>query len=278
MFSDGGASEARRLLPAHGPVDRYQPDWQALAIKATQAPRIPWETFLSEELDWKQGEHFALIGPTGQGKTTMLAHLTNLHPYNVVFATKPRDTTMEYFISQGYLRMRRWQSLDPRDYPRRVLWPDASRMDSRQLQRAVFVDAMERIYREGGWTTVIDETWYVANILKMGEFIKLYLLQARALGISLVNASQRPAFIPLEIYDQSTHLMFWRDNDESNLRRLSGISWRSADLIRSVISDLDRHQVLYINTRTGRMLRTRCPAVNFEIPQKEDRKWSLLRL
>lgn len=239
-------------------------DNRELAKMSTEAPRVPWDVFLRDHLQFKAGEHFALIGPTGQGKTTMLLNLLPLHPYVTVFATKPRDETMTKLIaSDGYLRMQRWHSLDPRDYPRRVLWPDATQLDSVDKQKLVFHHAFDAIYREGGWTVVLDETWYMANQLKLGADIKLYLLQARALGISLVCATQRPAHIPLEIYDQSTHLMFWRDNDEANLRRLSGISWRSADLIRSIVSNLDRHQVLYINTREGRMVRTRCPAIMY---------------
>jgi energy-coupling factor transporter ATP-binding protein EcfA2 len=226
-----------------------------------EAPRIPWPVFLHNILHWRAGEHFALIGPTGQGKTTMLLNLLPMHPYNVVFATKPRDETMDGLISTGYVKLDRWRSLDPEHYPRRVLWPDASTLDSVPRQKEVFHDAFQRIYREGGWTVALDETWYLANVLKLGADIKLYLLQARSLGISLVAASQRPAMIPVEIYDMSTHLMFWRDNDETNLKRLSGISWRSANLIRSIIANLDEHQVLYVNTRTGRMLRTRCPAL-----------------
>lgn len=238
-----------------------RPDNRMLARLAIDVPRVPWDVFLDEYFRWNAGEHVALIGPTGQGKTTMLLNLLPLHPYVVVFATKPRDETMEALIGTGYLRLERWRSLDPRDYPRRVLWPNASSLDSERAQREVFHHAFGAIYREGGWTVAIDETWYVANTLKLGGDIKTYLLQARALGISLVCATQRPAMIPLEVYDQSTHLMFWRDNDESNLKRISGISWRSSQLIRYVVSNLDRHQVLYVNTRTGRMMRTRCPNV-----------------
>lgn len=261
-----------RLAPAYERMSRHH-TWQdvlhvspnmdnrLLAKLATDVPRIPWDVFLNEEFRWHAGEHIALIGPTGQGKTTLLLNLLPFHPYVVVFATKPRDTTMEALVQTGYLHIDRWRSLDATDYPRRILWPDASRLDSVDRQKQVFHEAFGAIYREGGWTVALDETWYMANELKLGHDIKLYLLQARALGISLVCATQRPAMIPVEIYDQSTHLFFWRDNDETNLKRMSGISWRSANLVRRVVSSLDIHQVLYVNTRTGRMLRTRCPNI-----------------
>lgn len=256
----------------------YQAETRMLARIAVDAPRVPWDVFVNERLRWKQGEHFAMIGPTGQGKTTMLMNVLPLHPFIVAFATKPRDETMETLIQSGYLRIERWVSLDPRQYPRRVLWPSATRLDSVKSQQAVFRDAFQKIYREGGWTVAVDETWFMAQMLKLGTELKLYLLQARSLGISLVCASQRPAYIPLEIYDQSSHIMFWRDNDESNLRRISGISWRSADLVRSIVANLEPHQVLYVDTRTGEMMRTRCPRVELYVPQKrEGLLWSLRR-
>lgn len=232
-----------------------------LARISQMAPRMPWDEFITDHFKWRQGEHVALIGPTGQGKTTLLTHLLPLHPYVVVFATKPKDESMERLIRTGYVPIKKWQSLDPQKFPRRVLWPDAMSLNSDATQSQMFHDAFGRIYREGGWTVAIDELWYIINILKLERDVKTYLLQARALGISLLAATQRPAWVPLEVYDQSTHLFFWRDNDETNLRRLSGISFRSADLIRSVVADLEKFQVLYVNTRTGEMFRTRSPAL-----------------
>jgi hypothetical protein len=182
-----------------------------LAELSTTAPRVPWDVFTKQVFKWGHGEHVGLIGPTGQGKTTML------------------------------------------------LWPDATKLDSAEHQHTVFHHAFGAIYREGSWTVALDETWYMSNTLQLSGDIKMFLLQARSLDISLVCATQRPASVPLEIYDQSSHLFFWRDNDENNLRRLSGISWRSADLVRRVIANLEQYQVLYINTRTGKMVRTKCP-------------------
>lgn len=233
-----------------------------LARLSTEAPRIPWDVFYRQRMIWYSGEHIALIGPTGQGKTTMLIQLLEKHPYVTAFATKPRDRTMSALIEYGgYVKLDRWRSLDPDKYPRRVIWPDASHIDSDGLQREVFRDAFAKIYREGHWTLALDETWYLDNILKLEKPIKVYLLQARTLDISLASAFQRPSWVPRELYTSSTHLFFWRTNDETDLKSLSGIGARSADLIREIVMNLEAHQVLYLNTRTGEMCRTRCPDV-----------------
>lgn len=241
------------------------PDFEArkFARLSNDAPRVPWDVFV-RNLDWRQGEHFGLIGPTGQGKTNMLINLLPLRQYIVVVATKPKDDTMDALAEHGYRIMRAWENVSAKKYPRRILWPDATTLESEETQRVVIHDAFAKIYRAGGFTIAIDELWYIVNVLNLGKDVKTFLLQGRSLGISLIMATQRPAWVPLEVYDQSTHLMFWRDNDETNLRRISGISYRSADLLRSIIPDLDRHQVLYVNTRTGDMMRTRPPHIIIE--------------
>jgi energy-coupling factor transporter ATP-binding protein EcfA2 len=244
---------------------KWSPDenTRRLARISTEAPRIPWDDFRREVFKWKAGEHVSLIGPTGLGKTTMLLNVLPMHPFVTVFATKPRDKTMDALIQHdGYVKFDRWPNgLDPVQFPKRVIWPDATQLNSQANQKAVFHDAFGKIYREGSWTLALDETWYVDDILGLGQDIKMYLLQARSLDVSLVAAFQRPAWVPRELYSSSTHLMFWRTNDETDLRSLSGVGFRSAALIRDVVSDLDLYQVLYINSRTGFMCRTRCPNV-----------------
>jgi energy-coupling factor transporter ATP-binding protein EcfA2 len=242
---------------------------ERLAQVSTNAPRIPWDVFCRKVFQWKLDEHVALIGPTGLGKTTLLLNILPLHPYVVVFATKPRDRTMNALIEHGgYTRIERWTSMDADQFPCRVLWPDASQLDSDRLQKEVFHDAFQKIYREGHWTVALDELWYIDNVLGLERDIKMYLLQARSLGISLVAAFQRPAWVPKDIYSSCTHVMFWRTNDEDDVKTIGGIGSLSAHLIRYMVSTLDPFQVLYINTRTGAMARTRCPNVQLQLAPK----------
>jgi energy-coupling factor transporter ATP-binding protein EcfA2 len=257
----GTSNGGRPMITRYAHQAKQDPQIQRDAQLSTEAPRVPWDVFVTEQFLWRSGEHVALIGPTGQGKTTMLLNLLPLHPYVVVFVTKPVDTTMSSLATEGYHRMERWHSLDPDKFPRRLLWPDATRLNAQVKQRQVFADAFERIYRERGWTVAIDELWYVSTVLKLEGAVRVYLQQSRSLGISLLVATQRPARVPVEVYDQCTHLFFWRDNDRTNLDRISGIAYRSSQLIRSIVADLEDHQMLYVNTRTGYMARTRCPDV-----------------
>lgn len=239
-----------------------------LARMATSAPRVPWDVFYTTIFDPIPKEHIAIIGPTGNGKTVLQNAILPKFPFVTIFVTKPQDEIMQELVdSKQYVKMRQWHKLSPTEVPRRVLWPDASDINAEARQREVFKYAMAAIFREAGrpkkkpvgWALAIDELWYIVNVLGLDREVKMFLLQGRSLGHSLIVATQRPSSVPLEVYDQSTHLFFFADNDRANLDRLAGINARSSSMVRLLVSNLERHQVLYINTRTRDMYRTKLP-------------------
>lgn len=226
-----------------------------------EVPYVPWDQFVGRYFRWKQGEHLAIIGPTGQGKTNLALNLLPLRRFVTVFATKPRDDVMALLKRRGYVTLKKWKPLNVTMYPRRILWPDATSLYSEKSQSEAFKLAFEKIYREGGWCLFLDEVWYMTNKLKFGNEIKTYLLQARSLQISLLLAAQRPAWIPVETFDQSTHLFFYRDNDQRNLSRIASIGSLDSATIRYHVERLGDYEALYVNSRNSKMYRTISPQI-----------------
>lgn len=240
------------------------------------APVIEFDDFMTyvlgssdPQLRWAQDQHMALIGPTESGKSTALHAMLPLRTYVTFFGTKIKDRTLQSFIDSGeYVRIKDWppmkgrlakKPVPAREMPRRLLWPDVSSLEDVQNLEPVFRKAVNDIYGQGGWCVVWDEFWMQCEILKMRSAAKILLQQARSNDISMVMGMQRPAWIPPEVYDQTRHLLFWRDNDERNLNRIGSIGWLNAGPIRAFVANLDPYQFLYVNNRTGNMYRTTAP-------------------
>lgn len=217
-------------------------------------PRLTWPEFLAA-LDWQQGEHVTLIGPTGRGKTTLALQLMERRTYTVTMACKPKDPLISALvIDRGQTLIQDWPPPEPRDlYNRVVFWPPIGKMKHVGLQKRRFASALMDIYEAGGWCVYFDEARYLTQFLNLQSLAELLWLQGRSLGISLVCSTQRPYWIPLSAYDQATHLFIWRDSDERNIKRLCEMASVDNATIREAISSLDTHEFLYINTRTEEM-------------------------
>lgn len=237
------------------------------------APMLEWDDFMSYVFDWKQNQHVGVVGPTEQGKTNLVYWLLSLRAYVTYLAIKTKDATLDGFARQGgYVRLTDWPPMKGRilrrevtheEMPRRLLWPDARQLDSEAEQIRVFRKALRDIYARGGWCPVFDDYWYLAHILGFEKDTKKFLANARSNDIPMVVCAQRPAGNRLvELFDQSTHLFFARDNDETNLKRIGGVGWLSSDLIRAHVAHLEPYQFLYVNTRKGWMYRTRAPELS----------------
>jgi hypothetical protein len=235
------------------------------------APVVEWDDFLTYVLEWQQDQHLAAIGPTGQGKSTTIHGLLDAkRNYVAYLATKPRDKTLDaYIASGGYERIGDWpprkgrvfkRAITAAEMPRRLVWPDATRLESEAEQQRVFARALDDIYVQGGWTTVFDDWWYLCHILGFEKTAKKFLTNARSNDIPFVLGAQRPAGNRLvEIFDQAEHLLFFRDNDETNLKRIGGVGWLDSALIRAHVAHLEQYQFLYTNTRSGHMYRSTAP-------------------
>lgn len=230
---------------------------------SNEIPAVSWGQFI-RSFEWRQGEHIGMIGPTGNGKTNLelLLLMQGFRDYVAVFATKVSDPTLDLFGKAfDFKKLAAWNpKLKIEKYPKRLLWPKGRDLRSlKQHQRDVFLDALDDIYAAGGWCIVLDEMWWIGKILGLEQEMKIILQQGRSAGLSFMGATQRPAWVPLEVYDNSTHLFFWADNDETNLKRISSIGSFNSLAIRARIATLDEFEVLYVNTRKKTMCTFRPP-------------------
>jgi energy-coupling factor transporter ATP-binding protein EcfA2 len=243
------------------------------------APILTWDDFMTyvlgssrAEYRWQQNQHVGLVGPTDSGKSTLLHGILPLRSYTTMFGTKVKDDTLSAYVRSGYFsHLLDWPPLDrmhrpvtAQDMPRRLLWPSVSTLAAVKGLGPVFHKAVNDLYGQGGWCVVWDEFWFQCEILEMKQDAKILLQQARSNDISMVMGMQRPVWIPPEVFDQTRHLFFWRDNDEPNLKRIGNVGWLNARPIRSFVANLDPFQVLYVNNRTGYMYRTTAPELQLD--------------
>lgn len=208
-----------------------------------------WETF-RRAFRWRDGEHLSLFGPTGSGKTTLALTLLPLRSWVVVFATKPRDRVLAAFAERHrYTIIRRWPPPALRHHV--VLWPPFRGTSDLLRQRRAFEDAIRDIYRSGGWTIYLDETYYFSELLRMSDDLRLLWTQGRSLDVTLVAGTQRPKRVPLEMMDQATHLFFFRFRDYADLQRIGELGWVDARAIREEVARLPPHHFLYVNNLSG---------------------------
>lgn len=224
-------------------------------------PFIRFDRFL-EQWDWKQGEHVTTIGPTGSGKTVLNRELLRRRDYVVVLGVKNRDPELYGpFEREGYELVRTFHAEPPEDADAwRVLFvpqTDKHGTEGRQVKTRKFRAALNDVYDVGRWCVYADDIQYMADQLKLGpEFEELWIL-GRSELVSVVASSQEPVDIPLQAYGQATHLFLFRNDDLRRAQRMAELTGRNREIVQATIFGLPQHEFLYINKRTGEMLRSK---------------------
>jgi hypothetical protein len=144
-------------------------------------------------ISWRIGEHVALVGDTGSGKTFLVSKLVTLRQYVVIFRTKPDDIKFPGFFKSNTAR-----EMD--GFHERIL------LTPKYREQAVEGFAMlERAWVQHNWTIIIDELWYVER-LGLKPYVERLLTQGRSIKVSVGVGMQRPALISRFAISSCTHL------------------------------------------------------------------------
>lgn len=184
---------------------------------------------------WEIGEHIAVVGNTGSGKTRLISYVLGTRRYTISLKSKADNTK----ILGKHVKLDKDLS-DPR-YERFVLDPAYA------AQRVEFARSFERVWRENSWTMYIDELFALTQI-KLTPYIDRALTQGRSKNISVVTAMQRPVAVTRFAISQATHIIVF--NQEG--RDLKTITEITSPRLAEPIAALKRHEFIwyYVPERT----------------------------
>lgn len=224
---------------------------------------FPRDEFIRDYWHWKPGQHVTVIGPNGSGKThlgyQLLGATARPQTPAVVFAMKPRDSTVTNFTKQYNFKMiRTWPPINniwqgkPAGYtlwPKHRFDPDLDEPEHWKIFRHAILDS----YKRGNRILFADETYSLCEELGLEKELITVWTKGRSMNTSLWGATQRPAWVPLWMYDQAQHLFMAYDPDERARKRYAEIGGVDPLIVRNGTRDLRKYEFLYIQRETRTM-------------------------
>lgn len=245
----------------------------------SQAPFVPWATLYAYmKREFQQGDHVAVLGPTGSGKTHIALAVAEMRGYVLLVAVKPKDPLVDDAIARGY-----WPAptdkleipyVDNKPMHKRVIfWPRLTDKQRRAIPDSQILSAERAMHRpriqgalgyvrqNGHWTIVLDEGTYVCRDLGLQRDIDSALMHFRTLDSSIIILGQRPSWMGRYTLSSPTFLFLFNTNDREDRKSLGDVSGVDTASIRDIVGNLsyERHEFLMVDTRRRRLFRSVAP-------------------
>lgn len=225
---------------------------------------IDRQTFINRVWRARAGEHVSFIGPTGSGKTYLMLPLLakSASPELPGFLTvmKPRDKTVGDFLrahSETWKRITTWPPPPAvgKKWSGYVVWPVHTKdpEGDEVRHRKIFHDLHRDRYVRGDCIICDDEAVSLVREMKLGPDLIRIWTKGRSIGAGEWAATQRPAMVPLEMYDMAEHLFLAHDPDKRNRERFAEIGGVDPEVVAAVVEHLPKYHWLYIR-RSDRVM------------------------
>jgi hypothetical protein len=229
---------------------------------------LPWDQFLRYMADcWQPGQHIAMIGPTGEGKSTFAVGLLSLRRYVMALDPKGEDETLSASgyervdaLPSGQIRLwwhlsragRQWSRIEQRlaeGHPQRIIVGGPSRTEEQDARNQALMRKSFAYAREStGWTVYVDEFELISSqrMFRLGPNVERMLISARRDGTSVVTSFQAAAWVSKHATRQARYAVIWPTGDRQmieNVAKSMGRDWRH---LAAAVDELPPYHVLVV--------------------------------
>jgi hypothetical protein len=228
---------------------------------------------------WRPGGHWALIGPTGEGKSTFAVGLLGLRKWVLSLDPKGQDETLE---SSGYHRVTTMPPPKgspvgrPKPPTERWIWQEVDEgrpvgliagfealTDEEDLKlHQLMRDSVIWCRRTRGWTLYVDEFELLSSqrMFRLGPDIERMLITARRAGTSVVTSFQAAAWVSKHATRQASFTSLWPTRDRQMIKNVAEAMGRDWRMVAAAVDELPPFHTLTIPKQIRRpMIVTTAP-------------------
>ena len=231
---------------------------------------------------WKPGQHWALIGPTGEGKSTFGVGILGLRKWVLSLDPKGEDETLQ---ASGYERLTKMPPPKgspvgrPKPGTDRWIWDrvdkglpvgliagfEALTDEEDLLLHALMKDSVIWCRRTRGWTLYVDEFELLSSqrMFRLGPDIERMLITARHAGTSVVTSFQAAAWVSKHATRQASFTSLWPTRDRQMIKNVAEAMGRDWRTVAMAVDELPPYHTLTIPKQIRRpMIVTSAPKIS----------------